>query len=44
MKIPVETFWNSELRFLDRLVDNKAAYDGFISYAIQKEGERRAKQ
>lgn len=41
MKIPDALFWDSDLPFLDRVIYNKTAYDGWLSYAIKKEGERK---
>jgi len=42
MKIPDNVFWDSDLSFLDRVVDNKVAYDGWFAYAMKKEGERKS--
>lgn len=41
LKIPEQTFWDSDIQFLNRIAKNKAAYDGWLSYAIKKEGERK---
>lgn len=41
MDIPEETFWKADLSFLDRVAENKTAYDGWINYALRKERERR---
>lgn len=41
MEIPESTFWENDLRFLDAVLRNKAAYDRWLRYAIEKEGERR---
>ena len=43
MKLPDELFWKSEIRFLDRIVENKAAYEGWLAYATRKESERYGK-
>lgn len=41
MKIPEKTFWENDLRFLDDVLRNKVAYDKWLHYALEKEGERR---
>ncbi len=41
LKIPEAVFWSQDLRFLDRVAANKAAYDGWLRYAIRKEEMRR---
>ena len=41
MEIPDELFWKSDKAFLDRIIDNKTAYDGWVNYAMRKEAERR---
>ena len=43
MEIPENTFWENDLRFLDAVLRNKAAYDRWLRYAIEKEGERRGR-
>lgn len=41
MKIPEQVFWEQDIRFLDRVVEDKAAYDGWLRYTMKKESERR---
>ena len=41
LKIPDHLFWVQDMRFLDRVAQDKAAYDAWLRYAIKKEGERR---
>jgi hypothetical protein len=41
LKIPDSVFWDNDLRFLDRVAEDKVAYDTWLRYAIRKEGERR---
>lgn len=40
MGIPEDIFWNAEISFLDRVVDNKVAYDEWLSDVTEKERER----
>lgn len=39
--IPENTFWSNNLNFLSAVAADKAAYDGWMNYAIKKAGERR---
>lgn len=39
--IPESTFYNNDLNFLSDVAANKAAYDGWMNYAVRKAGERR---
>lgn len=39
--IPEKTFYDSDLNFLSAVAANKAAYDGWMNYAVKKAGERR---
>ena len=41
LKIPDHLFWVQDMRFLDRVAQDKAAYDAWLRYAIKKAGERR---
>lgn len=41
LKIPDHVFWERDLRFLDRIAEDKVAYDAWLRYAVKKEGERR---
>lgn len=41
MKIPESVFWNADICFLDRVIENKESYDGWLSYAIKRNGERK---
>lgn len=41
MKIPEDLFWNAEISFLNRIIENKESYEEWLSYAIKKDGERR---
>lgn len=43
MEIPEETFWKTDLPFLDRVAENKTAYDSWLGYAIGKEREKHGK-
>ena len=43
MGVPEELFWHARLPFLERIVENKSAYDGWYSYVIQQERENRGK-
>jgi len=40
MKIPEDIFWNADIPFLDRVVENKTAYDGWFNSVMQKEREK----
>lgn len=40
MKIPDSFFWEADIGTLDRICDNKNAYDGWLTQEIKKEGER----
>jgi hypothetical protein len=40
MQIPDEVFWKSDLPFLERVTENKTAYDGWLGYAIGKERDK----
>jgi len=42
--IPEACFWDEDLRFLDRVATDKAAYDGWYAYAMREEAKRRAKR
>ena len=42
MKIPDYLFWDCDLPSLDRIVENKTAYDSWFAYAMKKEGERKS--
>jgi hypothetical protein len=44
MKIPEEVFWNADIHFLDRVVENKSSYDSWFNSAMQKERERVGKK
>jgi hypothetical protein len=41
LNIPDHVFWERDLRFLDRIAEDKVAYDSWLRYAIRKEEERR---
>jgi hypothetical protein len=41
MKIPDYLFWDCDLPSLDRIVENKTAYDSWLAYALKKEGEKK---
>ena len=40
MKIPDSFFWETDIGTLDRICDNKIAYDGWLAQEMKKEGER----
>lgn len=40
MKISEDMFWYADIYFLDRCVENMAAYDSWHSYVMAKERER----
>ena len=40
LKIPEDVFWFADLAFLRGVVDNKAAYDGWFNYTLQKEQDK----
>ena len=40
MELPEDIFWNAEIPFLDRIIDNKVAYDGWVSSVMEKEREK----
>jgi hypothetical protein len=41
MGIPESLFWNEDLRFVDRVLINKASYDQWLNYEMQREKKRR---
>lgn len=41
LKIPEDIFWYADLSFLLGVAEDKAAYDAWLDYAIEKESERR---
>lgn len=40
MKVDESLFWNADITFLDKIVENKSAYDGWFSSVMQKERSR----
>ena len=40
MELPEDIFWNAEIPFLDKVIDNKVAYDGWVSSVMEKEREK----
>jgi len=44
LKIPEDTFWGSSLPFIEKIADNKTAYDAWLAYAMRKEAERHGKK
>ena len=43
MGIPEELFWHAGLPFLERVVENKSAYDGWYNSVMQQERENRGR-
>ena len=41
MGVSEDIFWNSDISFLLTVLDNKCAYDDYLSYLIEKEIEKR---
>ena len=39
--IPEDIFWYADYAFLLGVVENKAAYDGWLNYEINREKERK---
>jgi hypothetical protein len=40
LKIPEDIFWYADISFLLGVVENKAAYDGWLDYALKREQEK----
>lgn len=40
MGVPEDVFWNAEIPFLDKIIANKTAYDGWVSSVMEKEREK----
>lgn len=40
MELPEDIFWNAEIYFLDKVIDNKIAYDAWVSSVMEKEREK----
>lgn len=40
LKIPEDIFWNADISFIERVVENKTAYEKWLRYAVKKAGER----
>ena len=40
MKLPEDLFWTADIAMLDRIIENKQAYDSWEAYAMEKERER----
>ena len=43
LEIPEDIFWFADYSFLRGIVENKAAYDGWLNFAIERERERNRK-
>lgn len=39
MKVDEDVFWNADLPFLKRIVENKSAYDGWFNSVLQDRKE-----
>lgn len=40
LKIPEDIFWYADISFLLGVVENKAAYDGWLDYMIERERKK----
>ena len=40
MKVPEDIFWNADIPFIDKIVENKTAYDEWLGSVMQKEREK----
>jgi hypothetical protein len=40
LKIPEDIFWFADISFLLGVVENKAAYDGWLNYMLNREREK----
>lgn len=40
LKIPEDIFWYADISFLLGVVENKAAYDGWLDYMIKRERKK----
>lgn len=40
MKIPEDLFWYADIPFLESIIENQAAFDGWLRCEIEKEKER----
>ncbi len=40
LKIPEDIFWYADISFLLGVVENKAAYDGWVDYMIERERKK----
>jgi hypothetical protein len=44
LEIPESIFWESDVAFLEKVVENKAAYDSWKNAEINRERERARKK
>jgi hypothetical protein len=44
LEIPEDIFWYADYSFLLGVVENKVAYDGWLSYVTERERKRAAKK
>lgn len=44
LEIPEDVFWYADYSFLLGVVENKVAYDGWLSYVTERERKRTAKK
>jgi hypothetical protein len=40
LKIPEDIFWYADISFLIDVVEDKAAYDGWLDYQLKREREK----
>lgn len=39
LEVPENEFWNSTIGFLERITENKSAFDAWKNYIVEKESE-----
>lgn len=44
LEIPEDVFWYADYSFLLGVVENKAAYDGWVNYVTEREREKSRKK
>lgn len=44
LEIPEDVFWYADISFLLGVVENKTAYDGWLSYVLERERESKRKK
>lgn len=40
LEVPEDVFWYADVSFVEAVVDNKSAYDGWVNYVMDKERQK----